>query len=244
MIKRIFAQSRHSKQFQRMLPTSLTFANACLGLLSIIQSLEDNPVGAAYCILFAAMMDFFDGRIARFFGVESKIGTELDSLCDAISFALAPAVMLYSWTVHDFGILGVVILAVYLCAGLFRLAKYNLTTTTQQYNFIGLPTPIAAFFVTSLVMYQEWLESNRMGFVTTKIGLIFLIAIIAYLMVSKIVFPAFKKPDARLRLTWYSALLIGALGFYGLYLGYPLFMFMQFIYLVYTFSRCIYGKFN
>ncbi|OGB97278.1 CDP-diacylglycerol--serine O-phosphatidyltransferase [candidate division TM6 bacterium RIFCSPHIGHO2_12_FULL_36_22] len=243
MIKRILFATKHKKRLY-LLPTFLTFANACLGLFSIMQSLEDNYMLAAYFILFAAAMDFCDGRLARALGAQSNLGMELDSLSDAISFVLAPAVLLYSWTVSDFGMLGVAILAVYLCAGLFRLAKFNVTSDQQSQYFMGLPTPVAAFLVTSFVVYQEWLEASRVKFVYHKLWLISLIIFIAFLMVSKIQFPAFKQGGERSKFSLFNIFLIlFPVGLLGLIYGYPVFLFMLIWYLGYGMFKTVYPKF-
>lgn len=185
------------------IPFFFTFANAALGLLSILNALDAEFVTAAYCILLAAFMDSLDGRLARAFGITSSLGMELDSLCDAISFCLAPAVLLYSFSLHEFGILGICVLVLYLCAGLFRLARFNSTDQNQDGSyFFGLPTPMAAFVVTSLVIYHDWLSESYLYFVLKKYWLIGLIGVLAILMVSSILFPSFKKPK-RAHITLY-----------------------------------------
>lgn len=192
IMKKILDRVPHRRPNKLFVPMLFTFSNACFGLFSIICALNNNYEAAAYCILCAAVMDAFDGRIARALKVQSVIGLQLDSLCDAISFCLAPAVLLYCWTVYDFGFLGLVVLATYLCCGLYRLAKFNVTADNQKQYFLGLPTPGAAFVVTALVLYQEWLESNHVKFLFHKLWLVCLVFLIAYLMVSKIKFPAMK----------------------------------------------------
>ncbi|HJM68814.1 MAG TPA: CDP-diacylglycerol--serine O-phosphatidyltransferase [Candidatus Babeliales bacterium] len=243
MIKRLIDATRDKKRLH-VLPTALTFANACLGLLSIIQSLECNYMLASYFILCAAVMDFWDGRLARALNAQSPFGMELDSLSDAISFVLAPAILLYSWTVSDFGPLGTAILALYLCAGLFRLAKFNITSESQSQYFIGLPTPIASFLVTSFVVYQEWLEASRVKFMYHKLWLISLIVFISFLMVSKIKFPAFKQ-RGRSRYSLFNVFLVlSPVGLLGLIYGYPVFLFMLVWYLGYGIFKTVFPKFH
>ena len=242
MIKRLILLSTSKARIPlRALPTLITFTSACLGLLSIISSIEGDTMWAAYFILLAAVMDFCDGRLARALGVESELGMELDSLSDAISFVLAPAILLYSWTVSDFGMLGLAILITYLCTGLFRLAKFNTTSAHQSQSFIGLPTPVAAFIVTSFIVYQEWLEASRVKFLLHKLWLIILIVFISYLMVSTIKFPAFKSGH-RSRFSLFNVYLgLLPLGLVGLFYGYPIFLFMQAWYLAYGIIKTIYA---
>src|SRR5581483_7627158 len=111
----------------------------------------------AYYIILAAFMDLIDGRLARALGSSSYFGMELDSLCDAISFCLAPSVLLYSWFPGPVVGWGTLSLVLYLCLGLSRLARFNLTAEKQQAAFIGLPTPIAAFFVSTLILSDTWI---------------------------------------------------------------------------------------
>ena len=245
MIKRLFIERARSIKPLNALPTFLTFANACLGLISIIQSLEDNYMWAAYCIFFAAILDGCDGCLARKLGVESLLGSELDSLSDAISFVLAPAILLYSWTVSDFGILGVAILALYLCAGLFRLARFNIESNQEKNVFIGLPTPVAAFFVTSFIVYQEWLEASRAYFIFHKLWMIILIVLIAYLMISSIKFPSFKGNRGAGRFSLYKIFMyLFPVGLLGIVFGYPIFLFMQLWYIFYSIGTTALSRFN
>ena len=95
---------KKGKQNLFIVPFLFTFANAVFGLLSVIKTLECEFVTASYCIILAALMDFFDGKLARAFNSTSCLGMELDSLCDAISFCFAPAILLYSWYFHNFGV--------------------------------------------------------------------------------------------------------------------------------------------
>ena len=113
-----------------------------------------------YLLCLPHFMDLCDGRLARYFGSTSVLGMELDSLCDAISFCFAPAILLYSWSLYQLGIAGMVVLGLYLCSGLFRLARFNIISITQVTSFVGLPTTIAAFFFANVVMYEKWLASS------------------------------------------------------------------------------------
>ena len=180
------------KKTLKLIPYFFTFANVFFGFLSIVYALEENFIAAAYCIFFAALMDGFDGRLARLFKTESFFGMELDSLCDAISFCLAPAVLLYSSYLYDGGFVGVFVLGFYLCAGLFRLAKFNLTSKNQTISFLGLPTTVAAFFLAALVLYHDGVALSPLKFLVGPKSLRALIVFVAALMISSIPFPSFK----------------------------------------------------
>lgn len=222
-----------------VIPFFFTFANAVLGLLAVVKALDSEFIAAAYCILLAAFMDSLDGRLARAFGATSIIGMELDSLCDAISFCLAPVVLLYCWEAQDFGMMGFMVLAIYLCAGLFRLAKFNITCTTKQSNcFLGLPTPIAAFFLTSLVLYGEWLEARLPQILLHRNVIFTLVIFISFLMVSRIPFPSFKKRKFKeISLIVFAITILGALCFVK---GYPIMLIVPVAYILMAFTGNFY----
>jgi CDP-diacylglycerol--serine O-phosphatidyltransferase len=195
MVKTRLAATKQ-KAFQnsrKSLPFFFTFGNALFGFLSIIQALEENYIAAVYCLIAAAFMDLLDGRIARRMGTTSLLGAELDSLADAISFCLAPCILLYAWYPGTIGYTGIIALGLYMSAGIFRLAKFNISSEEQANYFIGLPTPMAAFFVTSLVLYSHWILTHSLRFLLYKRIPFILIASIAFLMISTIPFPSFKK---------------------------------------------------
>src|SRR4029077_1820506 len=91
----IIRQERYRKRLSPV-PFFFTFANATLGFLAVIKALEGDATSSVYCILAAACMDVFDGRLARALGTTSTLGVELDSLVDGVSFCFAPAVIFYT----------------------------------------------------------------------------------------------------------------------------------------------------
>ena len=175
-----------------IIPFLFTFANALCGFLSVINSLDEHYSRAALFILLAAVMDIFDGRIARALNTTSFIGMELDSLADAISFCCAPAILLYSWQLYQLPHLSMLVLGLYLCCGLFRLARFNAMHTSSPSYFVGLPTTISALFLATLVLYHPWLSAHSFGFLLTPGRLAFLVAVSALLMISSIHFPSYK----------------------------------------------------
>ena len=224
MAKKYFSLKQYSR-FKSAIPFLFTFSNALFGFLSIIKTIEGNFVVAALCIMAAAVMDAFDGRIARYLGTEGQLGTELDSLCDAVSFCLAPAVLMYSWYLHDFGhtSLFMISLGFYVCAGLLRLARFNITSADQSVFFLGLPTTIAAFFLVQIVLYQELFVQNSLHSILTEKVFVGLVAFIAFLMISSIRFPAFKKAKVSLRNpgTYFKGFLLLGVSGWCAYKGYP-----------------------
>ena len=205
-------------------PFALTFANALCGFLAVIKALDGEYQTAALFIVLAAIMDLFDGRLARMLGSASYLGKELDSLCDAVSFCFAPAIILYGWSLYELPRASLIVLGLYLCAGLFRLARFNVLADAQRLSFIGLPTPLAALFLTSLVTSHEWLSQSIFAAVTRPKYAAFVVVIIALLMISSLSFPSGKYFKVRLALGGLIAVL-GVLTLWALWQGYPILLF-------------------
>jgi len=182
-------------KFLFIVPHLFTFLNVFFGFLAILNIFSLQFVTAAYCIIAAIAMDFIDGRLARALHTSSYLGMELDSLCDAISFCLAPAVLLFAWRLSSLGWFAIFVLTAYLCAGLLRLAKYN--TLTVQHGtmgyFIGLPTPIAALVIASFVLFHQSILVSPFYVLLYPTTLLFLVAFLAILMISPFRFPSFKR---------------------------------------------------
>lgn len=196
-----FVKKRKGKKSLFFIPFFFTFANAVFGLLSVIKTFECDFIAAAYCIIFAAIMDFFDGKLARAFDSTSFIGMELDSLCDAVSFCFAPAILLHSWYFGSFGNYGIFLIALYLCAGLLRLARFNTISVNKQQNityFLGMPTTLAAFLVSTLIIRFRIICTKIFPFFQNPVFLFIFIAVIACLMVSPVKFLSLKKVNYKL----------------------------------------------
>jgi len=238
---RIFRTSNKQKLF--LIPYFFTFANALLGFFAIINALHGKVLLAAYCIAVATLMDMLDGRIARKLGVSSNLGMELDSLCDAVSFCLAPTIIIYSWRASELGMVGLAALAIYLCCGLLRLARFNVTNTQQHFYFSGLPTPIAALLLCSCVINNAALQVSPFSVATYGFGCSVLIMAIAYCMLSSIPFPTFKQYTFnRLSISYISAaIVIVALGFSH---GYPMMFIGIGAYIVSSICAYLYECFN
>lgn len=109
------------------LPNVLTFTNLGLGILALLSVFARDYTLSAILIITAALMDRFDGQLARKLDAESEIGKQLDSLCDLISFGVAPAVLIWSFSLQIFGIIGIIVIILFAVAGAYRLAKFNVT---------------------------------------------------------------------------------------------------------------------
>jgi len=171
------------------LPHLFTLGNAFFAFLSIVLASRGEFIPAAYCILFGALMDALDGRVARFMKLTSELGVHLDSLCDALSFCLAPAFLVYNWHLKRLGFIGVVIAAFYVCFGVLRLARFALIHEKQTLFFLGLPTTVAGCFIVTVLLNVKMI---RWKLWTIEI-LGVLVVVLAFLMVSSLPFPTFKK---------------------------------------------------
>ena len=135
-----------------LLPNLLTISAMFAGFYAIIAGLQGHFVNAVIAILMAMVLDGLDGRVARLTNTQSQFGAQLDSLSDLISFGVAPAILLYSWTLSSLGKPGWLAAFVYTVCTALRLARFNTQTEEHKLGcFQGLPTPAAAGFVASLV---------------------------------------------------------------------------------------------
>jgi CDP-diacylglycerol--serine O-phosphatidyltransferase len=182
-----------------VLPNLFTVSSIFCGVYSITLSAGeptgDNFYRAAVAIFFGSFFDAFDGRVARLTRTQSDFGVELDSLADVISFGVAPAILVYKWSLAGMGIAGFVIASIYAACGAIRLARFNVLahaeSGTQRY-FVGLPIPLAAGMLVSLVIALTNLPSP----VAESVGpwpIATLVLVLAFLMVSTIRYRTFKE---------------------------------------------------
>jgi CDP-diacylglycerol--serine O-phosphatidyltransferase len=216
------------------IPFLFTFANALCGFMSVVKTLDEDYVTAALFILLAAFMDLCDGRLARMFGSTSVLGMELDSLCDAISFCFAPAILLYSWSLYQLNSAGLLVLGIYLCSGLFRLARFNSTAQENVTWFIGLPTTIAAFLFSNVVIYEQWIMNSKLAWALKAERLAFLVTIVSLLMICSIKFPSSKQ--LKLKVATSGVLILCCMiGAWSVIQGQPAFLILTIAYIVMSF---------
>ena len=206
---KVFKQKILMKKGVTLLPNIFTLGNAFFGYLSIIFTVNEDFIGAAYFILLGALLDFLDGRVARMLKVSSDFGVQLDSFSDLISFCLAPAVLMYFWQLHKLGVLGFLATAFFLIAGILRLARFNITAREQTVFFLGVPTTFAGCFFATVLLNSSKLNSNNF-FVFI---LFFLEILIAFLMISNIRFLSFKQKNIRLNKNWFKAAFLVVVAF-------------------------------
>ena len=211
-----------SKKTRYLLPNILTLAGVCLGISSIKFSIDGNFSLAVTLILFAAILDALDGRIARMIKGTSEFGKELDSLTDFVSFGIAPVFTLYFWELYNYGKLGWAITLIYSVCCVLRLARFNLTKfeETQEWKnnfFEGIPSPAGGLLILMPLIYE--LTDLNIGLDIKKFTP-YLTVLIAILLVSKIPTLALKKISISPKATVFLLLGIGvvfiALLFYTL----------------------------
>jgi CDP-diacylglycerol--serine O-phosphatidyltransferase len=180
-----------------VLPNLMTTANLFCGFFAIIQALKTNYIYAAYAIVAAAVFDLLDGRLARLTQSTSKFGAEYDSLCDLVSFGVAPGIMLFQWALNPFGRLGWVACFLFVTCGALRLARFNVQSTRIEKNYFqGLPIPMAAGIVASSILAFQDLEMEALG----NGGILAMTILLAIVMVSNFRYRSFKDLDLKERL--------------------------------------------
>ena len=200
--------------FNRMLPNMLTMLALCAGLTALRYGLEGKWQPAIVSLVFAAIFDALDGRIARLLQGTSKFGAELDSLSDFIAFGVAPAVILYLWTMQTAGPVGwVPVLLFNVCMAL-RLARFNTVMDDDEPPawakgyFTGVPAPAAAglVMVPMVLWFQAEAEWLRQPFLVGAV-----IIVVACLMVSKLPTYSFKNIRVQQRFVLVPMLGVGLL---------------------------------
>lgn len=215
------ARERRRRRFARIplrfiLPNVVTLLGLCLGLTSIRFSLEGRYEMAVICIVAAAVLDGLDGRIARALDSTSRFGAELDSLADFLDFGVAPAVLLYAWSLSEIKSAGWLAAMVYAVACALRLARFNVMADDPNKPawagqfFTGMPSPAGAI----VVMLPIYLHLSVFGLPQTRALVPFEIAytlLIAFLMVSAI--PHFSgKQLGRIPREFLALVMISAIG--------------------------------
>ena len=184
-----------SKKTRYLLPNILTLGGVCLGISSIKFSIDGNFSLAVTFILFAAILDTLDGRIARLIKGTSEFGKELDTLTDFVSFGIAPVFILYFWELNIYGKLGWAITLIYSVCCVLRLARFNLTKITNEESwkinyFEGIPSPAGGLLVLMPLIFE--MSEIKLNFNIKNITPYFTV-LIAILLVSKLPTFAFKK---------------------------------------------------
>lgn len=188
-----------------LLPNLFTTASLFAAFYSIVASLKGQYDAAVMAIFIGTIADGLDGRIARMTNTQSEFGAEYDSLSDMVTFGVAPAILLYSWSLSQFGKLGWLISFIYTAAVALRLARFNTQVETADKNYFqGLNCTFSAAFVASYVglcQQYEW-SSSFISFTSFVVPVI-----CAALMVSNVRYNSFKKFDFKGKIPFLYVLL-------------------------------------
>jgi CDP-diacylglycerol--serine O-phosphatidyltransferase len=189
------ARNKANRKGIYLLPNLFTSASLFGGFYAIIASIQGRYEAAAIAILVSTILDGLDGRIARFTHTTSDFGTEYDSLSDLVAFGVAPSILTFQWALAPLGRLGWLASFTYVVCGALRLARFNVQkNTTDAKVFKGLPTPAAASFVASFVLFTTVIGGSPEG---NNMVAILLITMLSFLMVSNIRYPSFKEFDLK-----------------------------------------------
>ncbi|MFH0924320.1 MAG: CDP-diacylglycerol--serine O-phosphatidyltransferase [bacterium] len=178
-----------------VLPNLFTMGNMILGFFAIVTAMNEDFHKAAIAIIFAAVFDGLDGKVARLTHSTSRFGIEFDSLADVISFGVAPAILMYLWALKPYGRIGWLAACLFMSCGALRLARFNVQSAPfQQKYFTGLPIPAAAGMVATFIIFHEHLwgvSGNK------PIVIALLTYVCAFLMVSNIKYHSLKELELK-----------------------------------------------
>ena len=196
-----------------LLPNLITTAALFSGFYSIVSSINGEIILAALSILVAMILDGLDGRIARLTNTQTSFGEYYDSLSDMICFGLAPALLMYMWSLSNFNIYGSqwskiawIACFIYVASAAIRLARFNSKIQTQDKKyFIGLASPAAAAVI---ICYAWMLEVSNVNIANYNWMSLILLPMLSFLMISNITYYSFKDFNIRHKVPHISLFLI------------------------------------
>ena len=182
-----------------ILPSIITTFALFAGFYSIVASINGDFTLAAISIMVAMLWDTLDGRVARLTNTQSTFGAEYDSLADLVSFGVAPALLVYEWSLSDLGRVGWLAAFIFLACAALRLARFNTQVgILDKRYFQGLPSPAAAGVIASMIWLKFWNFEYFFGIATLSyyigVGITILCAL---LMVSNVRYYSFKELDSK-----------------------------------------------
>ncbi|MDD7312851.1 MAG: CDP-diacylglycerol--serine O-phosphatidyltransferase [bacterium] len=191
-------QKLTSLPFRKIAPNIVTMLALCAGVTSIRYSIQEEWIKAVICVFVAALFDGLDGRVARFLKGSTKFGAELDSLSDFVSFGVAPAILLYKWSLFDLPKFGWFFCLLMSIGMAMRLARFNTMLEEEpqpeywHHFFVGVPAPAAAALAMMPLMisfdFPEWSPIVR-----SHTFCAVLLCVVSFLMVSRIPTISTKK---------------------------------------------------
>ena len=209
------------RKARMILPNMLTLIGVCIGLSSIKFALDGKFELSIGAIIFAALIDGLDGRIARLIKGTSKVGKELDSLTDVISFGVAPSFVMYFWLLNDLGKFGWLLCLIYVVCVALRLARFNVSSNDEpswKDNFFeGVPSPAGGILVLMPLIFS--LSEFDFFIISYNILVPVFFISVSFLLISK--FPTYSLKKIIIPRSMTVFLLFGIVLFFGLLLIYP-----------------------
>ena len=197
--------------FRKMAPNIVTLMALCSGITTIRFAILGQWTYAILCIFFASIFDGLDGRVARKLKASSKFGAELDSLSDFVSFGVAPAILMYQWSLHNIPHWGWIITLMFSAAMSMRLARFNTMLDDSavpeywSHYFVGVPAPMAAAI--GVMPLLIWFDFDEIEFILRNPYFVgFLMLLVAFLMVSRI--PTLSVKKTKISGDWFVPLMI------------------------------------
>jgi len=226
-----------------IIPNLLTLGNLFSGFSAIIYISRNEFEIAAMMVLIAGIFDALDGVIARLIRSTSAIGVELDSLCDAVSFGIAPSFMIYQIYFYQLEQIGVVVSSLPALAGVYRLARFNVQATFEDKTYFkGMPIPSAALLIISYCIFHfNNLQQGKYG-----VALLYAVTLIAsFSMISTVKFDNLPRPNWLYlkKYPWKFAITLIALMISIITHGGFIFPFMLF-YVIYSYIKHLYHYFK
>ena len=209
------------RKARMLLPNMLTLIGVCIGLSSIKFALDEKFKLSIIAIIFAALIDGLDGRIARLIKGTSKVGKELDSLTDVISFGVAPSFVMYFWLLNNLGKFGWLLCLIYVVCVALRLARFNVSSNDEpswKDNFFeGVPSPAGGILVLMPLIFS--LSGFDFFIISYNVLVPVFFISVSFLLISKLPTYSLKKIIIPRSTTVF--LLFGIVLFFGLLLIYP-----------------------
>jgi CDP-diacylglycerol---serine O-phosphatidyltransferase len=221
--RRQSALSRGQVPVRVLIPNIFTLVGLCAGLTAIRMGIENRWDLAVAALVFAAVLDGIDGRVARLLKASSRFGAELDSLADFVNFGVAPAIIMFNWALDDLHSLGWVAVLVFAVCSALRLARFNVSLDAadmpawKSNYFVGVPAPAAAIILL-LPIYAQDLGLHLPSL--TPLVLIYTL-IIALLMVSRVPTFSGKLIGQKIAREYVPPVFVLAALFIALLLTYP-----------------------
>jgi len=198
----ISRQKLNEIPFRKIAPNMVTMMALCSGVTSIRYAIAEDWSKAVLCIFLAALFDGLDGRVARFLKASSKFGAELDSLSDFVSFGVAPAILIYQWSLSSLPRFGWLFCLIFAMGMAMRLARFNTmldmddTPPYWSHYFVGVPAPAAAAL--GIMPVLIWFDFPQLSFILRSHAFCaILMCLVTFLMTSRIPTLSLKKTKVR-----------------------------------------------